>query len=350
MSDVGACTTLCIRDADRIVFGQNYDWYVAEGALLVNRRGVRRKAWAPQDRALEWTSVYGSVTFNQYGRGQPIGGMNETGLVVTMMWVNGTGFPAPDARHAVGGGTGWVQYQLDVASSVPEVVASDSEVRIPRSGAPLHYLVADRHGRVAAIEFREGKMVARTDTALVVPALANDFYDDSVAELKRLDAAGALSTDRIGTQSRFVRAAMRAAAFRAGADPVQYVFDTLHDVAQGKEALSPAPPAHITQWSIVYEIDRLRVHFRTRRHPAIKTLDLGPLDFSCVSPVLGMDVHQSDGGDVLGRLRPYTSIDNVALVRSTWGQTGFLKLRPLEEMEYVGMLPYQSVCVAAPGR
>jgi penicillin V acylase-like amidase (Ntn superfamily) len=29
-SDASACTTICIRSNDRIVFGQNYDWYVAE--------------------------------------------------------------------------------------------------------------------------------------------------------------------------------------------------------------------------------------------------------------------------------------------------------------------------------
>jgi penicillin V acylase-like amidase (Ntn superfamily) len=43
-SDASACTTICIRGNDRIVFGQNYDWYVADGAVLVNKRGVKRTA------------------------------------------------------------------------------------------------------------------------------------------------------------------------------------------------------------------------------------------------------------------------------------------------------------------
>lgn len=347
-SDARACTTICIRNDDRIVFGQNYDWYVADGAILVNKRGVKRAAWAPRDRALEWTSIYGSVTFNQYGRDQPIGGINEAGLVVAMMWVNGTGYPTPDARPAVGGSTGWVQYQLDTARSVAEVTASDSRVRIPLAGAPLHYLIADRNGRVATIEFREGKMVVRVDSTLPVPALANDFYDESIAEFRRLEAAGDLAPDRIGTHSRFVRAAVRALAYHSDADPVRYVFDALHEVAQGKEALSPEPPAHVTQWSIVYEIDRARVHFRSRRHPAIKTLALESLNFSCATPFLGADVHQPEGGDVRPRLRPYTRADNVALVRSTWAQTGFLKHTPREEVDIFGGLPYQSICVPAP--
>src|SRR6185503_12248276 len=93
-ADATACTTFCIRDGNRLVFGQNYDWYVAEGVMLVNKRGVARTAYAPGDRALKWTSRHGSVTFNQYGRDQPTGGMNEAGLVVALMWVNGTGYPA----------------------------------------------------------------------------------------------------------------------------------------------------------------------------------------------------------------------------------------------------------------
>src|SRR4030095_4310311 len=101
-----------------------------------------------------------------------------------------------------------------------------TQVRTPRSGSPLHYLVADRDGQVAAIEFRDGKRVVHTGATLVVPALANDFYADSVLVYKRLEGAGQLAPERIGTQSRFARAASRAVSYRSGGDPVQYVFDT----------------------------------------------------------------------------------------------------------------------------
>jgi choloylglycine hydrolase len=329
-----------------LVFGQNYDWYVPEGVMLVNKRGVARVAYAPGDRGLKWTSRQGSVTFNQYGRDQPTGGMNEAGLVVALMWVDGTGYPAPDARPAVGGGTGWIQYQLDNATSVAEVIASDRQVRIPRSGSPLHYLVADRDGQVAAIEFRDGKLVVHTGSTLAVPAMANDFYAESVAEYKRLGEAGQLSPERIGTQPRFARAAIRTASYRPGVDPVQYVFDTLHEVAQGKSASAPAPNAQVTQWSIAYDIDSLRIHFRTRTHEAIKTVALTSLDFSCASPVAGIDVQQPAGGDVQPRLRTFTAADNLALIRASWSQTGMLKLTPASEMERIAALPDKSACEA----
>ena len=132
-------------------------------------------------------------------------------------------------------------------------------------------------------------------------------------------------------------------------DPIQYAFDTLEEVAQGRQAIAPAPPAHVTQWSIVYDIDRLQAHFRTRAQPANKTLALAGLNFSCASPVTGVDVHQADGGDVAPRLRPFTRADNLALIRATWSQTAMLKSAPAAELERVASLPDKFAC-DAPGR
>ena len=105
-----ACTTFCLLSEDRIILGKNYDWHIATGLLFVNKRGVERSDQPARDPGKDWVSKFGSVTFNQYGRDQPAGGMNEVGLVVEIMWMNGTVFPEPDHRAAVTG-TSWVQYQ-----------------------------------------------------------------------------------------------------------------------------------------------------------------------------------------------------------------------------------------------
>ena len=47
---------------------------------------------------ISWVSKYGSITFNQYGKEFPTGGMNETGLVVELMWAAGSQYPKPDNR------------------------------------------------------------------------------------------------------------------------------------------------------------------------------------------------------------------------------------------------------------
>ena len=84
-----ACSTFVIEDGTRRVFGKNYDWDVADGLVIVNKRGMAKRALiagpAGTEAAAEWVSRYGSVTFNQYGRELPCGGMNEAGLVMPVL-------------------------------------------------------------------------------------------------------------------------------------------------------------------------------------------------------------------------------------------------------------------------
>jgi len=329
------CTTLCVRHGGRIVFGKNYDWNVADGLLLVNKRGMEKTSDTRQP--LRWISKYGSVTFNQYGRDNPMGGMNEAGLVIELMWADGTRYPAPDARPAVSE-LGWIQYQLDTAASVADVIASDARVRIARDedSVPLHFLVADRSGAVATIEFARGKLLVHSGDALPAATLANDFYEDSLHYLHRLDASGQPVIMNYSSPSRFAHAARRTREYDAAkhGDPVPYVFDTLAQVAQRE----------YTQWSIVYEIDRARVHFRTQRNGQIKTLALAGLDFSCGTPVLVMDLHLNQPGDARPQLRPYTRAANLALLRSSFAQTEFLARTPAAEIARNAALPDASSC------
>jgi choloylglycine hydrolase len=341
-----ACTTFCLLSEDRIILGKNYDWHIATGLLFVNKRGVERSDQPARDPGKDWVSKFGSVTFNQYGRDQPAGGMNEVGLVVEIMWMNGTVFPEPDHRAAVTG-TSWVQYQLDTARSVSDVIASNAEVRISRSAAPLHYLVADRSGEVAVIEFRDGDQIVYRGTTLPVPALANDFYADALKFSAEADKAGLFG-------DRFTRAArsIRAYPTTKNGDPVAYAFTTLADVAQKKgQATSGAPagfpPATITQWSMVYEIDALRVHFRTEIAPTIKSLSLTDIDFSCATPVKMLDLNEATEGDVRARLLPYTREANLALIRTAFSQTVFLRGLPDKELDRVASRPEEGSCTSA---
>ena len=123
-----ACTTFCLRDDGRILFGKNYDWNVGDGLLVVNQRGIARQADMPDDRPASWVSRYGSVTFNQYGRDFPSGGMNEAGLVIELMWLEGSRYPAPDQRPAVDGGGGGLR-------SAPRELSAKPSAGRPRGDA-----------------------------------------------------------------------------------------------------------------------------------------------------------------------------------------------------------------------
>src|SRR5690349_18507396 len=86
-----ACTTFCLRSTGRVFFGRNYDWNIGDGLIFVNKRGLAKTASGSESpNPARWISRYGSVTFNQYGRENPTGGMNEPGLVVEELWLDET--------------------------------------------------------------------------------------------------------------------------------------------------------------------------------------------------------------------------------------------------------------------
>lgn len=326
-----ACTTFCLRDDGRILFGKNYDWNVGDGLLVVNQRGLARTADVPEDKPVSWVSRYGSVTFNQYGRDFPSGGMNEAGLVIELMWMEGSRYPAPDQRPAIDV-LQWIQYNLDAHATVAEVLAADQKVRIAGE-TPLHYLVADRKGQVATVEFLDGKLVAHTGKSLPVATLANSTYQES--ETFRQAKASGTAPQGNGSLQRFARAAERVQAFDSQkGDAVAYAFETLAQVAQGS----------YTQWSIVYEIDRLKVHFRTKDHRPVRTLSLKGLKFDCGQPARVLSLDAKVQGDVARHLVAYTRQINLDLVRASASKTPFLASTPAAELERWAAYPEAAVC------
>jgi choloylglycine hydrolase len=271
-----ACTTFCLKNKGEVLFGKNYDWMIGDGMIFVNKRGVSKMSGAEKNPA-RWNSKYGSITFNQYGREAPSGGMNEAGLVIELMWLDDTRYPQPDNRAEVDV-LEWIQYNLDTAASVADVIKSSEAIRIS-SPVKLHYLTSDREGNSATIEFLDGKLVAHTGESLPVATLTNDTYASSLDFSRKTIAPQSASS-----LDRFARASKKTSEFAAQAknerEAVDYAFEVLADAAQ----------KGYTQWSIVYDQKRGRVYFRTRKSPAIKSLDLNSFDYTCGSTVKMLDI------------------------------------------------------------
>ena len=326
-----ACTTFVLRDGGMVLFGKNYDWSLGDGLLVVNPRGLVRTAIVgPDVRAATWTSRYGSVTFNQYGVASPSGGINEAGLAIELMWLDESRYPDADERPVVGN-LEWIQYQLDRNATVREVIASDAEVRIA-DNAPLHYLVADRSGDVAVVEFLAGRMVAHRGKDVLVPALANDPYADELLSWQR----GADS------RSRFSRAGRRALDFHASGErarSLDYAFATLRAVAQDA-----------TQWSIVYDLRAGELFFRTRGHEAVRKLPLTGLDFSCGAGVraVGLD---AAGPDLRASLQLLTAERHRDFLAAVYRKTPFLANTPPARIDQLAKQPLAARCgLPAPAR
>jgi choloylglycine hydrolase len=325
-----ACTTFCLKHKGEVLFGKNYDWAIGDGIIFVNKRGVVKAATSENaSNPVKWVSKYGSVTFNQYGRENPSGGMNEAGLVIELMWLDEAEYPAADSRPTLGT-LEWIQYQLDSSATIEDVIKNADSIRIT-SLVKLHYLVNDGNGNSATIEFLNGKLTAHTGAQLEVATLTNDTYEKSLDYAKQIsNGSKAKSSNSL---DRFARAARRTREFgdqnRSEQKAVDYAFDSLSQVAQ---------PGY-TQWSIVYDQKRGKIHFRTMQNPQIRTIDAKAFDYTCATMLKMFDMNSTGGGDVTSRFTAYTRQANRDLIERSFGGTDFLKNIPAPLRNLLALYP-----------
>ena len=284
------CSTFFINHNGQMVFGRNYDWVAGTGMVLTNHRGLLKSSFkVPDGRSISWISKYGSLTFNQYGKEFPTGGMNEKGLVVELMWLDETRYPKADDRPAIGV-LQWIQYQLGNCASIEEVIATDKLLRITGVTTPLHYLVADAAGNAATIEFLDGRMVVHKGNELPFPVLTNSVYEESVQYVTRPAPLGPEPNESL---QRFVRACQMIKQYKSGraaAPLIDHSFDILQSLSQGD----------YTRWSIVYDITNRRIHFRTNSARQIKSVAFSAFDLSCTTAPLYFDMNTQAKGEVSG--------------------------------------------------
>jgi choloylglycine hydrolase len=334
------CSTFCLKSGKSLVFGRNYDWDTGVGFVMVNKRSLVKKAlnfFNPSSKQAQWVSKYGSITFNQYGRENPMGGMNEAGLVVEVMWLSETQYPVRDERLSLGE-LEWVQYQLDNFASVSEVIESNSSIRITTNSKPIHFLVCDSSGQAAAIEFLDGKMVCHTAETLPVKALTNSTYDESIEYLKAHKGFGGEREISLSGNSldRFVRAAnmLRSYKKEKGKQITDYAFSVLENVSSRSR----------TQWSIVYDIANKEVHFKTKDFPQTKRFAFKDFDFLCMKPSMVIDMNEERSGDIRSLFIPYTAEINRKLIGESFRNTEFLKDIPEEILDQLAKYPESFIC------
>lgn len=332
------CTTFFISDSNTKIFGRNYDFQISNGLLIVNKKNIIKES--PKDKnnnSIQWAAKYGSVTFNQFGKEYPMGGMNEAGLVIELMWIDGTEYPEPDSRPALNTLL-WIQYQLDNASGVQDVIDSDSKVRISKTSVPIHYLIADRNGNTAAVEFVGGKMLYHLNKDLPFKVLANDFYENSIEYLKRYKDFGGNEElkENQSSLNRFARTCklIKEYDFSGKTSPVNYSFDVLYKISQEN-----------TQWSIVYDLKNLKIYFRTRESTEIKNITFDALDFACNTPSKILDVNSNFGGDIVPKITDYSTSANYDLIKYSFTNVDFLKGTPEETIKSFSVFPDSFQCV-----
>jgi choloylglycine hydrolase len=303
-----ACTTFFIHFNGKMVFGRNYDWITDEGIVCTNQRGLAKTSMKQTDgNTISWVSRYGSITFNQYGKEFPTGGMNEKGLVVELMWLDGTIYPQPDERPSIGV-LQWIQFQLDSHSTVEEVIKSDSIVRITSGGTPLHYLVADANGRAATIVFLDGKLNVHHGKALPYSVLTNDTYDKSVKSHSNAGSNGNNSLERFSKACEMIT---QYKIDSSGKSLTDESFDILNAVGQGD----------YTKWSIVYDMTEKKIWFKTQRFKQTRSISFAAFDFSCLLPSKYVNMNIKEAGDISKQLTGFSRDTNRQILESAARQS-----------------------------
>lgn len=301
-----SCSTFMLHHEDQLIAGHNVDHgHTLSGLIVINKRNVfkKGKTWkefATNERETSpvptWTSKYGSVTFNATGYGLPDGGVNEVGLFIWEMTLQGSQFIEDDKLPKLFM-EAWMQYQLDNHRTVDEVIQSASEIAI--DGWAWHFFTADANGRSASIEFLDGKPIIHSGDAMPVTALCNSQYAKELELLEKYEGFGGdkrlwLSDKKV---PRFVHAAKMLEDYRRhGTDSiVDYGLRILETLERGG-----------TQWSVVCDIKNRHVYFRTASARGIRSFSLDAFDFSSNTPVKVLDINKGYTGDVSQRFIDYT--------------------------------------------
>jgi penicillin V acylase-like amidase (Ntn superfamily) len=328
-----ACTTFCLDTHDDLVVGTNFDLFTGDGLVIVNKRNVAKTSWLNFDwigeQPISWISKYGSVTFNSWGREFPFYGMNEAGLVVSVMRLSTTIYPVPDSRPAINP-LQWVQYQLDTAATVADVIASDLEMRI-RDKVGGNFFICDSTGTCATIEFIDGNLICHTQETMPVKVLANSQYSSDLEYWEKQE----LPPDQVWSTGRFFTAAQMLEDYNpATSGPaIDYTFDILSN-------LTWFVP---TQWSIAYDVQRRRISFRTLDNEDIRYFDMNSFDFSCLTPVKILDVQEDLSGDISGDFINYTFEINRDLIEKIYAGYDLSD----DVIDFIAAYPETTECVDA---
>ncbi len=342
-----SCTALCLKGDAGWVAGFNFDWYLEDAYVLVNKRGVKKTAFSSYAKLSEtsmaqWTSKYGSVTINQYGCDVVSSGMNEAGLFVAMLGLPEAEWSTPDSRLSVTTAQ-WVQYQLDNSGTVKDVIESDKVIRVHGGKGGLHFFACDETGECATIEGIKGKTeIHHTLKNMPVKVLTNVPYAEALNSFQQ----GKITyNDYIQSITRFMQAAesLKEAERQPPKSATDFTFKALKKVGFYEE-MDGFKPFPATEWSVVYDFANLSIHFRTYGNENILSIRIGSLDFSCESPLHAFDIQSTLSGDVTHKFFNYNTEMNRALIMNSYKRTPELRGIPDAVLEKRAVYPESFRC------
>lgn len=308
-NNVFSCSAFLMKGESYCLVGFNENWKSMPGIVVANKRDVVKKnlswnALVSKDKLdepkLEWTSKYGSISFNLLGLDLPCYGLNEKGLFVVELCLKKT-FSAKDSLKPKMFWAQWIQYQLDNYATVNEVIEGLKNTPIIDwwpTFTGSHFFISDKEGNTAAIELIDGKFSVSSSETMPIPVLCNGKYQDELKKLKNFKPFGGneiLLLNSQGWKNRFSKAAYYIENYKSTKkeNPVAYAFSVLDSINAG-------------QWQVVADVKNNIVYFRSDKGKSIKSLSLSRCDFARNSMVKFIDINSNKQGDIFPYLNKLT--------------------------------------------
>jgi len=321
------CSTFLLDKNDTVLVAHNLDDSMeVPGAIFINKRSVTKENISWKDFTsfsgkkssiprIQWTSKYGSVTYNTWGKEFPDGGVNENGLYIGEMTLLGTKWPETDKpafhHHFV------MQYLLDNFATVDEVIENLDKISI-NGHCQWHYFIADRSGRTAAVEFLNETMKIYEGATMPVQVLCNRAYEKELKLIPANDSAyeQMLKNDYYAKDLRLMYASKMISEYNAnaGIPLIDYAFSMLKFMGMNNGA---------NKWSVVYDLKNLKMWFRTSKGRDIKYFEFKSFDFSCSSPDKVFDINTDTSGEVAGKFVDYSIALNKQFIDDNFDQINF---------------------------
>ncbi len=305
-NSVLACSTFKLQKGNELIYGHNLNEgdIGVPGMVFINKRGIFKNARTFSELSTKnrlnpstysWISRYGSVSFNNFGKDLPDGGMNEVGLYIWEMNEEAN-YPQnkklPKLMHA-----NWMQYVLDNCLTLDEAILSASQFQI--DGWTWHYFISDATGNCVSLAFIDGKVKINRGENMPVPALFNTPYDREMELLRYYKGYGGLYDIEMNNPNvpRFVKTAAMLRDYDPSKNAVNYGFEMLKNISVYDEP----------EWSIIFDANRRNVYYKTRLTSEIKYFSINAIDFSNNNSVQILDMDSKEGGDVFNRFQPYSN-------------------------------------------
>ncbi len=260
------CSAFVISD-ENILLAKNLDYELGNGLVLFNPKDKIKKSLYDEGFENIWKSKFNSITFNHFGINQPLGGMNETGLVIEELSTWPTEYPTNGIMNLTE--FEWIQYQLDNYSTVKEVILNIANVAISKFYFSLHYIIVDSTGDKAILEFIKGEAKLYKDESLPLPILTNNNYLELIKYVKLVPKSHHNKLDVNNSQDRFLKIRQ---LLKNGINE-----DNFEGCLTAMEVLDSVKVPD-TQWSIVYDVVNKNIYFKTKLNEDLQVLSFSKSD------------------------------------------------------------------------